>query len=334
MRRACGHNTDHSASVHQICPRRMLTTLVMGAVTQIPLYSVSATASFMSSSEPMFSFYCVGGRADKPMCKHHNLIMWQSAVNNTAKRKAISDEVKGIITSARRQSGNLSPFSKDYSEMKMLFCATNPPDSKILCASAASSYGRAAGSRSSKVEAMEWYCANPSADPQVCKRVELVKKMRDAVGVEEKKSLAVQLKQYPSITPDTTRAVYADFCKLKMRVDTPLCSSLQMSARIAVLRSESEAMKKWYCEQPGKADGLWCKGSRLQKLIPKSKLGVAKTTGSWSSSTALSDEITAAKKLYCRSTNYLDLDYCKRQPLSGSFCTTLGCFPVTEVPTM
>ena len=42
----------------------------------------------------------------------------------------------------------------------------------------------------------------------------------------------------------------------------PLCYSLQRTA-------QSKAMSNWYCEQPGYADGLWCKRSALSAKLQK-----------------------------------------------------------------
>ena len=42
----------------------------------------------------------------------------------------------------------------------------------------------------------------------------------------------------------------------------PICSSLRRTA-------QSKAMSKWYCEQPGKADGLWCKRTSLIEKLQK-----------------------------------------------------------------
>ena len=158
----------------------------------------------------MYAFYCVEARAVKPMCKHHALMSQLAAVKDATERKAISDEVKGIISSARTQSGSSSPFAKDYAAMKMAYCATNPPGSKVLCSTAASRYSGAptGGTRVSSTtsKAMEWYCAKPSAEPQVCKRYDIMKKMRASVAVEEKTTLSAQLKQYPSVPYGTTQA--------------------------------------------------------------------------------------------------------------------------------
>ena len=141
-----------------------------------------------------------------------------ASVEDPAARKAISDEIKVLISSARTKSGSSRPFTADYSEMKLAYCATNPPGSKVLCSTAASRYSGAPGGprlpspagaphpSASSAAAMEWYCAKPSAEPQACKRVELVTKLRATVAVEEKKRISAQLKQYPSMPYGTTQA--------------------------------------------------------------------------------------------------------------------------------
>jgi len=290
----------------------------------------TSAASALTSSRDMYAFWCEGERAGTPMCAHHALSLKLSKTTDLTERKAISEQIKGVFATAKSTTGgtpgSLNPFAKSYSEMKMAYCATNPAGAKILCSTAASRYAPSSSptTPSSTTQAMEWYCSKESGGAQqqnICKRADIMKKMRSTTSMDERKTLSEQLKAYPSAPYGTMQAVYADFCKLKTSTELPLCLSLRRTA-------ESKQMNKWYCGQEAHKDGLWCQRTALlDKLnkVPPSVGGVIseerkalaaqmstlmKPSGAGDSpSKKLSAEIAAAKAAYCADNK--ELSFCK-----------------------
>ena len=104
-----------------------------------------------------------------------------SATTNVEEKKKISEKIKGLLSSSKPTTAPSttpgaprppSPFSKEYQEMKMAFCATNPVGGKTLCSTAASQFktNGESSTRSSSTssvslsskEVWTWYCAKAS----------------------------------------------------------------------------------------------------------------------------------------------------------------------------
>jgi len=317
---------------------RLLLFVIPIALAQVA--TGASAASAISSTRDMYSFWCTGERAQKPMCKHHELAVNIAKTQDATERKKISEQIKQVFMTAKSAAtgavaGSLNPFAKDYAEMKMAYCSTNPASAKILCSTAASRYSTATNApsalnsmpsnvaTSSTTKAMEWYCSKPGQggmQDSICKRTAILKKMREEASLDERKKLAEQLKQYPTSPYGTMQGIYADFCKLKTSAELPLCLSLRRT-------TESKQMNKWYCGQPANKLSLWCKRTDLLEKIQKLSTDAAaseerkqlsmqmaammKTVpgAAESPSKKLSNEIAAAKSTYCAS--HPDLAYCK-----------------------
>lgn len=305
----------------------------------------------------MYSFWCTAERKSSTLCQHHELIGKMSASKDAAEKKTISEKIRALVKPPAPVTPGAprtpSPFSKEYQEMKMAYCATSPAGGKTLCSTAASQF-KTAGATSTKPGAATssvtqayndvwtWYCGKAGgADKQrQCdtynKRAAVLEQLRKpASSPEERKKLTEQLKTLPATAYATTQGIYADYCKVKENAEKSPCTRLKQT-------QASLSMRKWYCEQPGKADGSnWCKRSalldKLQKIPANSpdaaqaeerkKLSAEYATyskppagGGPSLSSQIAKEISEAKKAYCEVDANKPIAYCK----APSLTTPLG----------
>ena len=290
------------------------------AMLLISSLAAAATAPATTTSKQMFAWYCQD-HAETLVCKHHAIIQKIIQEKEPAAKKALQSQLTSL------NSGSPSTLhkkvSEGYAEMKLAFCATNPPAAKSLCSTAATQYKTRGASPSSANSAgvsshtsvMSWYCAKPNAAAEeACKRHTIMMKMRaPGLAPEERKALVEQLKLAP-VTYTTTQAIYADFCKLPENAEKSTCSRLKTTAA-------AKSMRAWYCSQPGKeATSNWCQRSALlEKLqkIPSAGTDAAQTEerkklvaeyqafskrpegGGSSRTTLATKELFEAKKVYC-----------------------------------
>jgi len=307
--------------------------LALGPLVLAQLTSTAgATSAYMASRE-MYAQYCQGENAEKPMCKHQALSKQLSTTTDADAKKGMVEQMRKISADARSaQAGSATsnPFAKDYTEMKMKYCATpeGVKNGKILCSTAASRYSSSYTTDTAK--AMQWFCAKPGKESETaCKRAAILAKMRETeVSPEEKKTLGEQLRQYPS-SYISMQGIYADYCKAQPSdSSSSLCTSLRRS-------TESKEMGKWYCAQAAYKEGLWCKrtglSEKLSKIPPqmpgspanpermeiiKQMTEMMKSNGTGDSPyKKLSMEIQDATRLYCASSSEkASLGICATKP--------------------
>jgi len=307
-----------------------------------------------STSKDMYSFWCTPARSSSILCQHHDLIAKMGAAKSDDEKKGISEKIKNLLKSATPTPAPgmprpPSPFSKEYAQMKMAYCATNPAGAKLMCSTAASQFKTAGasstkpGSASSSVtlsnnEVWSWYCARPKKTPdaeQLCrnnsKRTGILDQLRaGGQNPEARKALLEQLKLAPPPAYATTQALYTDFCKVPEHGEKPTCVRIKAN-------QASTNMRNWYCASPAGSAGDWCKRqeilARMQKipmistpttdadkaLMEERKKLAAQYTeysrpppgGGPSKASAIAKEIIAAKKSYCEQESTKSLAYCK-----------------------
>jgi hypothetical protein len=314
-----------------------------------PVKAVPAT----STSKDMYSFWCTAERMQSILCQHHDLIAQMSRTTVDDEKKVISEKIKGLLKTASPPPAPgmprpPSPFSKEYSQMKMAYCSSNPPGAKLMCSTAASQF-KTAGSSSTKPssatssvtlsanEVWTWYCAKPKKTAEVeqlcsnnAKRTSLLDKLRTGgQSADARKALLDQLKLAPPPAYATTQALYTDFCKVADNAEKATCMRIKAS-------QASTNMRNWYCARPDAATGDWCKRqavlARMQKIpiisSPSSDADKAlyeerkklaaeyaefskqPLGGGPSKASTIAKEITAAKKLYCEQEATKALAYC------------------------
>ena len=295
----------------------------------------------------MYGFWCTPERKSSTLCQHHELIGQMATSKDEAAKKVVGEKIRALMKPPTPPTPGAprtpSPFSKEYQSMKMAYCATNPAGGKTLCATAASQFKTAGatstkpGSSSSSVtqsynDVWTWYCGKAGgADRQKqCdtynKRAVVLEQLRKPGGsAEERKKLTEQLKLLPATAYATTQAIYSDYCKVKENSEKAPCTRLKQT-------QASLLMRGWYCEQPGKAAGNWCKRSavldKLQK-IPANTADAAqaeerkKLSGEYAAfskpppgggpsiSSQIAKEIGEAKKAYCAVEANKQIAYCK-----------------------
>jgi len=336
----------------------MLLAMVTMLAQAPPTKALPAT----STSKDMYDFWCTAARSQSVLCQHHSLVGQMGKTSDTEEKKKISEKIKTLLKAAApppSPSSGLprpqSPFSKEYSQMKMAYCATNPAGGKTMCSTAASQF-KTAGASSTKPssatssvtqsanEVWTWYCSKgkPSADKdKLCadntKRQGVLDKLRTGSGLsaEERKKLLDQLKLTPPPAYATTQALYADFCKVSEHAEKLTCTRLKAS-------QASTNMRKWYCEtRAGSSD--WCKRQAVLEKMQKIPIMSTPTSeadkaayeerkklaaeysefskpppgGGPSKAALIAKEITEAKKLYCAQDANKSLSYCKAPPPGG-----------------
>ena len=116
-----------------------------------PTKGVPAT----STSKDMYGYWCTTERVSSILCQHHDLIAKMGRATAEDEKKSISEKIKSLLKTAAAPPSapgaprSPSPFSKEYSQMKMAFCSSNPPGAKLMCSTAASQY-RTGGASSTK----------------------------------------------------------------------------------------------------------------------------------------------------------------------------------------
>lgn len=235
----------------------------------------------------------------------------------------------------------------------MAYCATQPPNSKTLCSTAASQYKlpstgstmRSTPFVSPAVTALAdvqaWYCAKPVHEEDICKRAELLRKLREpAATSDERKTIMAQLKTLPSASYAVTQAMYADYCKLPKNADSSTCLRIKQT-------QGSKNMSTWYCGLQTSVDSPWCKRqtllSKLQKIPSTtsdaslaserkelsrqySEMMKPSKDGGPSMASKISKEIAEAKKSYCALSANAGTPYCKPHEASkaGALHSTSG----------
>jgi len=325
-----------------------------------PTKGVPAT----STSKDMYGYWCTTERVSSILCQHHDLIAKMGRATAEDEKKSISEKIKSLLKTAAAPPSapgaprSPSPFSKEYSQMKMAFCSSNPPGAKLMCSTAASQY-RTGGASSTKPssasssvtmsanEVWTWYCAKPkkaAVAEQLCssnaKRTTILDQLRTGgQSAEARKALLDRLKLSPGPAYATTQALYTDFCKVESNSGKPTCLRIKAS-------QASTAMRTWYCATDGGAAGDWCKRQALlvkMQKIPvvsspssdadkalyeeRKKLATAYSEfskppvgGGPSKAALIAKEISTAKKTYCEQPANVALAYC-RAP-SASLPTT------------
>jgi len=308
----------------------------------------------------MYGFWCTPARMSSILCQHHDLIAKMGAATADDEKKAISEKIKSLLkaaspTPAPGAPRPPSPFSKEYSQMKMSYCSSNPPGAKLMCSTAASQF-KTAGASSTKPssasssvtlstnEVWNWYCAKSKKTAEVeqlCsnnkKRTGILDQLRaGGQSAEARKGLLEQLKLAPPPAYATTQALYTDFCKVAENGEKPTCMRIKAS-------QASNNMRNWYCATTSGSTGDWCKRqavlSRMQKipmitapttdadkaLFEERKALAAEYTeysrppvgGGTSKASAIAKEIVSAKKLYCEQESTKALGYCKSPSTMG-----------------
>jgi len=262
--------------------------LALVALSQAP--PTRALPATMASAE-MYSFWCTSARSSSVLCQHHSLVGQMGTTTDVGEKKKISEKIKALLKSSAppppASTGMpkpQSPFSKEYTQMKMAFCATNPTGGKAMCSTAASQFKTAGASSTrpgastsaatqSANEVWKWYCSKPGKrsleQEQLCsnnsKRTEALDKLRTGLGssTETRKALLEQLKLTPPAAYATTQAIYAEFCKVSEHAEKLTC------ARVKATQA-SKAMREWYCGQPGKAESSdWCLRQKVLEKLQK-----------------------------------------------------------------
>jgi len=313
------------------------------------LTAATAASSATTSTKEMYGFWCTAARTGSTLCQHHELNAKMAASTDAAEKKTLSDTIRTLMkppaSTGLGAPRTPSPFSKEYQQMKMAYCATSPAGGKTLCATAASQY-KTGGATSTKpgssmssvtqsyTDVWQWYCAKSGANAdrkKLCdtyqQRAAVLEQLRKpGSGTEERKKLMERLKALPATAYATTQGIYADYCKAKENGEKAPCTRLKQT-------QGSLSMRKWYCEQPGKADGSnWCKRSalidKLQKIPPTTadaaQAAERKTltseyaayskppaAGGPSLSAQIAKEISEAKKAYCAVDANKPIAYCK-----------------------
>jgi len=315
-----------------------------------PTKAVPAT----STSKEMYDFWCTSARMSSILCQHHDLIAKMGAAKADEDKKGISEKIKSLLKAASPAPvpgapRPPSPFSKEYSQMKMSYCSSNPAGAKLMCSTAASQF-KTAGASSTKPssasssvtlsnnEVWNWYCAKAKKTEEVeklCtnnkKRSGILDQLRTGgSSAEARKGLLEQLKLAPPPAYATTQALYTDFCKVPENGEKPTCMRVKAS-------QASNSMRNWYCATTAGSTGDWCKRqavlSRMQKIPlisapttdadkalyeERKKLAAEYTEfsrppvgGGPSKASTIAKEIVSAKKLYCEQESTKTLSYCK-----------------------
>jgi len=236
-----------------------------------PTKAVPAT----STSKEMYDFWCTPARMSSILCQHHDLIAKMGAAKADEDKKGISEKIKSLLKAASPAPvpgapRPPSPFSKEYSQMKMSYCSSNPAGAKLMCSTAASQFKAGASSTkpssaSSSVtlsnnEVWNWYCAKAKKTEEVeklCtnnkKRSGILDQLRTGgSSAEARKGLLEQLKLAPPPAYATTQALYTDFCKVPENGEKPTCMRVKAS-------QASNSMRNWYCATTAGSTGDWCK---------------------------------------------------------------------------
>ena len=241
-----------------------------------------ASSATMSATYGMYAFWCTGARSETELCKQNSLLNEFKAATTDAQKQDIRQKLTDLAKKGRAPSSVLdrvvpglsrTVLSRQYAEMKMAFCATNPPNGKTLCATAASQYKNRSVSVTGA--AMDWYCAKPSPSPAICQRVALMKRLREPTLTGwDRTKVAEELRKWPVPPFATTQAIYADFCTRSAPTDLK-ASSMCMSVKRTRFQQK---MIDFYCKSPGNAEkSPWCKrNSIMQQLRSLTSAGVAK----------------------------------------------------------
>ena len=225
-----------------------------------PTKAVPAT----SISKDMYGFWCTSERMSSLLCQHHDLIAQIGKTAVDTEKKAISEKIKGLLKAASPPAAPgmprpPSPFSKEYSQMKMAYCSSNPPGAKLMCSTAASQF-KTAGASSTKpqsasssvtlsaAEVWNWYCAKPKKTDEVARlcsnnaqRTLVLNNLRTGgQSVDARKKLLEQLKLAPPPAYATTQALYTDFCKVSDNAEKAACMRIKAS-------QASTTMRNWCC---------------------------------------------------------------------------------------
>eukprot|EP00316_Scyphosphaera_apsteinii_P023898 CAMPEP_0119318080 /NCGR_PEP_ID=MMETSP1333-20130426/45368_1 /TAXON_ID=418940 /ORGANISM="Scyphosphaera apsteinii, Strain RCC1455" /LENGTH=340 /DNA_ID=CAMNT_0007324183 /DNA_START=66 /DNA_END=1088 /DNA_ORIENTATION=- len=325
-------------------------------VTVVSQTAPALAASAVSSSKAMHEFWCNGTPPrESLMCKVHSLTSQLAQTSDTDAKKKVSDDIKKLMAANRVMNPAIpvagkppsSPFAKEYSAMKMAFCATKPSNAKTLCSTAGTQYKSGGSSSirpsttptpavSSLTEVSTWYCAKPVHEEDFCKRTEIMAKLRATTDSEARKQLMTELKAYPAPDYSKSQAIYADYCKIAKNADSSTCLRIKQT-------QGAKLMQTWYCALPSSANSLWCKRqsliAKLQKIpisttdtamaaerkeisrqysdLLKPKEGSVKEVGS-STSSQIGKEIVEAKKAYCALDDNKRSPYCKPPEAFGA----------------
>jgi len=309
----------------------MHTMLAIALAAQVP----AAAASAVSSTAQMYDFWCAQpGKDSTVLCMQRSLSQQMRDAKDDASKALIRKKLADLSKQSRAPTGasalpgSKSLLVKQFAEMKMGYCATKPANAKTLCSTAASRYPTGSSYTAFSGAVFDWYCAKPSSDSTLCKRAELLKKMKQpSLTPEQRKETSTSLKQYPAAAVATMQAIYADFCKVPAnfaKYETPTCTNMRRTA-------QQQKMTKFYCEKPEHTESVWCKRNailaKLNKLPPpppgsppaeerKSLLTELSALNKGKAVVSVNTEIIAAKKEYCAQAGLEAKNFCATSAIS------------------
>ena len=229
----------------------------------------------------MYAHWC-STRADSLLCKRRDISL-QLAKATPDDKKTLLQKLKELgssrpLPSSGGASGG-SSLSKEYSAMKLSWCATEAGRATSMCTHPSQRYAntslgrpRGAPPTPSSSEAVTWFCEKPGkAEDPVCLRRTLLAKLRERTAASAGQSAEEKRKVYTStmeqlravkIEPGMMQAVFADFCKGKEHESRPTCHNLKTTQTMTSVTAA-------WCGQEAHKEGPWCKRLALVDELKK-----------------------------------------------------------------
>ena len=118
---------------------------IIGIALSSQMFLPPVNTSAFASTKTMYDFWCTAERAENMLCEQRSLSLQLMSTTDEAVKKVIKEKLSALYKkghqlaqSSQAPSGNRSLIAVEFAKMKMAYCATNPPNSKTLCSTAAS----------------------------------------------------------------------------------------------------------------------------------------------------------------------------------------------------